>query len=143
LYCIVYLSRALVEFDSDEILELANRAADRNRVARITGYLCFTAKQFVQYLEGDEAAIAKLMSVIENDERHKILSVVGSSVIQRRFPEWNMLALDRNDIDSVTDRLIAEFLRFLGMKHHTDKAEYADPLWKMMDVMAQRVRDYS
>ncbi|MFK7822343.1 MAG: BLUF domain-containing protein [Planctomycetaceae bacterium] len=140
LYCLAYLSKARIEFDSEDLLALVRDAAEKNLEAGITGYLCLTEGRFIQYIEGAQADIERLVAKLHKDERHSIVATASSTTPSRRFPQWQMLKLDRSDLDRKADRLIDRFLVFLGRQARGDDPEYAAPLWQMMDAMADRLR---
>jgi len=91
---IIYASEALQSFDRAQLNELVGTAFLNNRKTGITGYISYSNGEFLQYLEGPENAVDKLMASIEADERHKIKkSLVLGKISQRRFGSWNLLDL--------------------------------------------------
>lgn len=99
---IVYVSEARVYFDSISLESLAADSASRNFELDITGYLYFEKDRFVQYIEGDEAAVDTLFDAIRRDRRHRIMQqVVSEGLQQRRFPSWHMRELSRKELARV------------------------------------------
>ena len=57
----------------------------------ITGVLFFTRNQFLQVIEGEEAALRQLMRNIEADARHcNVEYLVDTPAERRGFQQWNM-----------------------------------------------------
>ena len=91
IYGLAYSSRGLESFDDESLLELADNAASNNEKLGVTGYLFYRDELFMQYLEGEQAAVKDLMSRISKDSRHKILSTISlPSCPERVFPHWYM-----------------------------------------------------
>lgn len=76
---------------SDQDIENILTVSRRNNAARaITGILFYRKRQFLQVLEGDEAAIAALMQTIANDPRQTGLAVLAQGKQPRLFGRWSM-----------------------------------------------------
>lgn len=94
---IVYVSQAVKPFDTDELAMLLEHSQARNLEDGITGLLIyrynseFTRGNFVQCLEGSDAAIENVWKRISNDSRHHTIVVVEEGPIESRaFSEWSM-----------------------------------------------------
>ena len=99
---IAYASDAIVSFDSDQVNDLCEAAAQKNREVGITGYLCFRSNRFFQYLEGPESAVDELYDQIVSDDRHKITQTLDLGIlIKRRFPSWDMLNTTDNSSSEI------------------------------------------
>ena len=91
LYRTIYTSRP---FGFDEgilsgILMDARRANTRDDV---TGALICRADIYIQWLEGPEEQVRKVLSRIQHDDRHLEVKVhVAENVPARRFGDWAML----------------------------------------------------
>ena len=73
--------------DEDALLELAEVAATKNEQLGITGYLYYRDKLFLQYLEGEQCAVEKLMAKITDAPRHQILTSIPVQTESKRiFP---------------------------------------------------------
>ena len=71
--------------------EVVLAAEHHNARADITGALLCCNRWFVQVLEGDPVATAKLYESIEKDSRHESVTLIGArEVDQRYFPNWGM-----------------------------------------------------
>lgn len=74
--------------DMPGIFESSQR---NNREVGITGALGLLRGTYMQYLEGEEAAIECVMAAISEDRRHANLKVVEYRFIAARaFPGWSM-----------------------------------------------------
>ena len=86
----LYISTAptLPREEVDAILS----ASARNNPARgITGLLLFNGRNFLQLLEGEEVAVAELMTTITADPRHSGVSVLDRrGIATRTCPDWAM-----------------------------------------------------
>jgi hypothetical protein len=90
---LLYVSRSLLRLPEEggAVDAIVATARSRNRLLDVTGALVFTERQFAQYLEGPEAAVAELMDSIRADVRHTDLRVIFDKTLSgRRFPTWAM-----------------------------------------------------
>ena len=80
-------------------MPLTAAAAEKNGTLDITGCLFHhrLKQTFVQYLEGPEELLIRLMQSIRKDPRHEILNEIGLGRREtRRFPGWSMRLLDED-----------------------------------------------
>lgn len=64
---------------------------ENNAMRGLTGALVFTGEHFVQALEGDEASLDGLMSILAMDSRHSCIRIVQDGPLAaRRFANWSM-----------------------------------------------------
>lgn len=131
---LVYVSTARPGLTDQDLEELLVQARDRNRSLGITGMLIFGAGNFIQALEGDEAAVKAVFASILCDPRHTgVITMVEFTDTARDFPDWSMAyahephqpkiqgcintlddqrrALDRLPDGRFIGRMLAEFLR--------------------------------
>jgi hypothetical protein len=89
---ISYISKFARPLTRDEINQLAEAAAERNRPLGLTGMLMSTGDVFYQVLEGPVEAVDELFARIVVDPRHKDVLVLGAheDVEDRQFPSWAM-----------------------------------------------------
>lgn len=88
---IIYASRALHDFDDDELLSLLTRARTANQRYGITGMLVYASRSFLQVLEGEDAFVEKVWDRVRLDDRHTGLRVLSDGPVQQRsFGEWTM-----------------------------------------------------
>lgn len=75
----------------EELLELLEFARRHNAAAGITGMLLYKDGNFIQALEGPEAAVRALYRRIQLDTRHRgILKLLDEPIAARRFEHWSM-----------------------------------------------------
>ncbi len=89
---ISYISKFARPFTRDELTELADDAAKRNRPLGVTGMLMSSGDIFYQVLEGPVEAVDRLFQKIAADPRHTDVLVlsVHEAVEDRQFPSWAM-----------------------------------------------------
>ena len=127
MYAVLYRSRArpgLLASDLNDVIEVAEA---RNGAIGVTGVLLYgqieavagAPGEFVQWIEGDEAAVERLFADIEGDERHFDVEVLGRGPIPelaggtpttdgRLFPSWAMRLVRLAELPATLDG----FLRF-------------------------------
>ena len=107
---IVYVSQAVKPFDSSELAKLLEHSQAKNLEAGVTGLLIYrfnpeySRGNFVQALEGPEAAIDDVWQRISNDRRHHTILVVEEGDIDTRmFSDWSMgfRNVDADDLKNV------------------------------------------
>lgn len=104
LYAVLYASDALQPPSADDLAGLLARSRQYNAEAGVTGQLVYIGRgeggyqgagrqpgHFVQWLEGEEAAVRALFEQIAEDPRHRIRCVAYAGPIRDRlFPTWTM-----------------------------------------------------
>lgn len=93
---IKYISRFAKEFSAEELSELTNKAAKRNKLLDITGVLMASGGIFFQVIEGPDEHIDVLYQDIVKDSRHwgVLLLSVEDGKLERLFPDWSMKKFD-------------------------------------------------
>ena len=66
---IVYASRAVEPFDHDDLVDLLSQSRENNSRDGITGMLVYRDLDFIQILEGPDAAVRALLERIGRDPR--------------------------------------------------------------------------
>ncbi len=88
---LIYLSRATQLFSEAALLDLLQYARHYNAQHDITGILAYGNGQFMQVLEGEQAAIAALYEHITRDPRHdNLVRFADKPIAQRSFTDWAM-----------------------------------------------------
>ncbi|MGB7285812.1 MAG: BLUF domain-containing protein [Salaquimonas sp.] len=94
---VVYVSQAKKPFQSNELSLLLEHSRIRNSKDKITGLLIyrfnseFSRGNFVQILEGPEAAIDDVWQRISSDSRHHtIITLEAGKAEDRMFSDWSM-----------------------------------------------------
>lgn len=136
---IVYVSQATQRFSENELLDLAQSAADRNAANGITGYLFFHRERFLQYIEGAPLPLERLMESISCDARHRVMASARDEPFdQRRFPRWHMRWLERPDLVEIQmEHLLADQLLLehdYGRHHST---AWSASVWRMANTLAR------
>jgi hypothetical protein len=91
LYCIVYVSAANASLSAGQLEELLEQSRHRNRQLGITGMMIHLDGNFMQAIEGPEAAVKDLFNRIQSDRRHSgVITLLREYTDHRRFPEWAM-----------------------------------------------------
>jgi hypothetical protein len=90
-HSLVYVSAADRALRGVDLQTLLEQSRSHNRANDITGLLLYRAGTFLQFIEGDEAVVEDLYTVIEADERHHDVTVVRRRTQPvRQFPSWSM-----------------------------------------------------
>lgn len=88
-------ARANAEEDIPGILAWSRRV---NPELGITGVLCFLDGVYMQYIEGEEAALEALFTSIRKDPRHSDVTLLERRAVPRRaFSDWAMSLLEWDD----------------------------------------------
>ncbi len=95
MFFLVYLSAAVTWFSSKELRDMLLTCRANNARDGITGMLLYKDGNFMQALEGEEAAVRTLHQRIKADLRHRGLVVIdcGHSPA-REFGSWSMAFTD-------------------------------------------------
>ncbi|MCR8560930.1 BLUF domain-containing protein [Mucilaginibacter sp. BJC16-A38] len=91
MYFILYLSAGVNWFTDSDLIELLAACSRNNNRNSITGLLLYADGNFIQLLEGEEAAVLETYKKISLDERHRgITEIASGPLANRNFPEWAM-----------------------------------------------------
>lgn len=94
---IVYVSQAVTPFKAPELGDLLAHSRERNTADEITGLLVYRYNtdygrgNFLQVLEGPDAALDDVWNRISSDARHHTIVVIEEGPIaSRMFGDWSM-----------------------------------------------------
>jgi hypothetical protein len=88
---IVYMSTASWPMTDAELGDLLTQARRGNERLGITGALVYGDGQFMQIMEGEQAALEALYAHIGQDRRHKgLFKLADRAIAERRFSDWSM-----------------------------------------------------
>jgi hypothetical protein len=91
MYQLVYVSSAVRQFTDDELTDLIRVSRANNAHWGITGMMLYSGGNFIQALEGPEAAVRALETRIGQDPRHRgMIVLLDGPIAARQFPEWTM-----------------------------------------------------
>lgn len=91
LQALVYVSTAAHQLSEAEIGYLLDRARERNAKEQVTGVLLYSHGNFMQYLEGPRAGVARVYEHIVADRlHHGIIELVREPIAAREFSDWTM-----------------------------------------------------
>lgn len=88
---VLYISAGRKLFDEAVLSDLLTQCRRNNAALGVTGMLLYSDGNFMQALEGEEAAVDALVAKIAKDPRHKAMKVLlRLPIAQRRFDGWSM-----------------------------------------------------
>jgi len=104
---IIYASIATSAFDEADLKALLQKIREKNSECAVTGMLLYTAGNFFQVLEGEDATLAELFVKIVADLRHKnVTKIIHEPITRRDFSDWTM---GYGEVDSTDLELIEGF----------------------------------
>lgn len=88
---LLYLSSAAIKFSDNDLIGLLAKARENNTRLNVTGMLLYHDGNFLQVLEGEEAAVRPLFEKISQDPRHQsIIKLIERPLTERQFGAWSM-----------------------------------------------------
>lgn len=91
LVSLVYVSAGVRVFGEEEIKEILAQSHRNNARDGITGMLLYRDGNFLQVLEGPDAAVQSTLQRIRGDKRHGgIVVLKKQNIDDRNFSEWTM-----------------------------------------------------
>lgn len=88
---LIYASSATEMLTEPALLEILEKAREKNARLGITGMLLYRGGNFLQVLEGEAETVRELYKVIRQDQRHKgVMLIAERPVSERNFAEWKM-----------------------------------------------------
>ena len=98
MYYLSYASVAITPFSSATLQELLLTSRRNNLQLGITGMLLYRDGEFMQVLEGEQAAVQALYARIARDPRHqRITTILEGTTDAQHFPDWSMGFRDLQD----------------------------------------------
>lgn len=108
---LIYVSAATRPFSDAELVDLLAKARENNTQLDVTGMLVYHDGNFLQVLEGSEAAVQSLFDTIRQDERHgSVIKLFERSIQQRQFKDWSMAF---RQLDDAAVRALPGYSTFL------------------------------
>jgi hypothetical protein len=102
---LLYLSSAGMKFSDVELVDLLKKARENNARVDVTGMLLYHDGNFLQVLEGEEAAVRSLFETISKDPRHQsVIKLIERPITERMFGDWSMAfrTIDDLPVEQVT-----------------------------------------
>ncbi|MCC9643080.1 BLUF domain-containing protein [Rhodopirellula sp. JC740] len=99
---LVYCSVATRPISEEDLSRLLASARSNNAALEVTGILLYSdaTREFVQMIEGEEATLMKLFSIIASDDRHTSVDMMyRGSIESRSFDGWSMAYRSMEDIE--------------------------------------------
>lgn len=99
---LIYVSSAIEELSDAQLDAILESSVRHNQPQAVTGMLLYSRGNFMQVLEGEEAAIDETYDRICQDPRHHNLFLLSREPIaEREFSTWNMAfrRLTRHDAE--------------------------------------------
>ena len=88
---VLYHSRCVYDGFNVADLDIIKQAINANKKHGLTGYLHREAGFYVQYYEGDSAAVEQLTANLGADTRHFEMTIIDQGEIaERLFADWSM-----------------------------------------------------
>jgi hypothetical protein len=138
LFQLVYVSSATVRFATADLVELLRLSRERNTARGITGLLVYHDGNFMQAIEGPEAAVRALHARIVEDPRHGgCITLTQKRVDERTFPEWSMGFRDLTAADLSGISGYSDYLNATGVRPFPPNASHA---WQLLESFRTRLR---
>ena len=100
LFEIIYVSLASRDLPAEELVQLLDKARAHNASQGITGMMVYHRREFMQLLEGEQAAVQALYDRIAGDPRHQQLRRIWDGPIRERgFSDWGMAFVAPDELD--------------------------------------------
>lgn len=107
MFCLLYESQATAAFGPDDLFSIVEHSARNNARDELTGFLLYGNNRFLQYVEGEAAALDRLVDRLERDRRHSSIRIFHRcQIAQRAFPRWRMKRLA--SVDQALDEIVAD-----------------------------------
>ena len=91
MHYLIYISTAVNLLTDEELKEILISSRKNNSAKNISGLLLYADGVFLQLLEGEKIDVEQTYKKIENDLRHKKITIlVKGEHDNRAFPDWSM-----------------------------------------------------
>jgi hypothetical protein len=97
---LIYASSSVRMMSDEELLQILEKSRENNAKLGVTGMLLYKGGNFLQVLEGEEAAVMATYDKIVQDSRHHGLMIfVKRPLEKRQFENWEMAFYNLNKIN--------------------------------------------
>lgn len=97
---LLYVSHLAKGIGPNELAGILMVSRKKNKDIGVSGALCYSAKGFLQCLEGPAPAVNELYRRIARDDRHVDVTLLDYADIQTRdFGDWSMAYVREDEID--------------------------------------------
>jgi hypothetical protein len=136
LYCSKVSDQNNVQEVIDSLEHIDKCAQIHNAANNITGYLLYMDGYFIQYLEGNSELIKNLYLKICLDPRHKLISLLSYTDINKRaFQNWQkVFSLNKHDVSDIPQALDA----ILSNKHRLISRDESLGLIHFVEMLAEQ-----
>lgn len=92
---LLYSSKTHNRLSETDLTQLLHQSRKNNQIIQINGILCYSHSDFIQVLEGPEAAVIKLYQKILDDDRHHDCQLINICLSTKYiFNNWSMGYID-------------------------------------------------
>ncbi len=97
---LIYASRIAKGCGPKDLEAILDVSRKNNPSIGVTGALCYSARGFLQCLEGSRAAVNALYRRIVQDERNEDITLISyEQVTERTFGQWSMAYVRADGVD--------------------------------------------
>jgi hypothetical protein len=136
---ITYVSTAVKLFSKAELVNLLEKSRHNNALHEITGMLLYKNGNFMQTIEGPQAAVQQLYQNIQLDPLHyHVITMLNEPTDERIFSNWHMgfVHLGDPDIDAMPS-----FANFFQDPHTlAEFAQSPSPAKQLLSTFGQTQR---
>ena len=132
---ITYLSQALSNFSSIDLLHLLEQCHTNNPKLGLTGLLIFGNETFLQTIEGEDHIVDELIEKISKDKRHTKFQILSKQLIEnRQYSNWAM------GFERLTEQTISEVPKLKNFMLSDFNPEYLSSNASVIESLLERHR---
>jgi len=136
LVSLVYVSVASRPMTDDDLRVILRKARDKNAGLGVTGMLLYRDGFFLQILEGEQAQVDKLYTVIAADDRHRnVLKIEEHPISERTFGQWTM---GFNPMDDLSAEDLEGFTDYLERQDASYFDDHPDRIYRLLERFKDR-----
>lgn len=111
LISVLYVSSATASYSDGQLIDFLRSWRDHNTENRITGFLLYEQGNFIQVLEGPDAAVHELVESIQGDARHSGMIILWQrGITEREFGTWCMGFRKLSELDAEDQKAFSTLL---------------------------------
>lgn len=132
---ITYLSQAVSNFSSIDLLYLLEQCHINNPKLGLTGLLIFGNQTFLQTIEGEDYIVDELIEKISKDKRHIKFKILSKQLIEnRQYSNWAM------GFERLTEQTITEVPKLKNFMLSDFNPEYLSSNGSVIESLLERHR---
>jgi len=135
---LIYASSATRQLHDQDLVAILEKSHQHNKEHDIAGMLLYRGGNFLQVLEGPEAAVDERFAVIMKDPRHhQVTLLLKRPVPKRQFEQWEM---GFTNIDTIDTSKLTGYTNYLNEPFNSHRFKDVSFAYTFLNLFREGMR---